>query len=118
MYLYIYTTVFCHILLFKNAVKTVMLWSIIITIWNNCFLIEYTVKGHLFLWCAAEFSASLLQSSESRDSSEIIIICWFAAHLLSIINSAQLITVLVIASVENKSYCLIYLCIFSEWFDE
>jgi len=28
----------------------------------------------------ALFSASLLQSSESRDPSEIILICWFAAQ--------------------------------------
>ncbi len=28
----------------------------------------------------AEFSASLLQSSVSRDPSEIILICWFAAQ--------------------------------------
>ncbi len=28
----------------------------------------------------AEFSASLLQSSESHDPSEIILICWFAAQ--------------------------------------
>ncbi len=32
-----------------------------------------------------EFSASLLQSSVSRDPSEIITICWFAAQETSII---------------------------------
>ncbi len=40
------------------------------------------------MWCAAEFSASLLQSSVSHDPSEIILICWFAAQdtLMIIIN--------------------------------
>ncbi len=33
------------------------------------------------MWCKAEFSASLLQSSVSRDPSEIILICWFAKSL-------------------------------------
>ncbi len=41
------------------------------------------VKIYLFLWCKAEFSASLLQSSVSHDPSEIIysgvIISEFAA---------------------------------------
>ncbi len=32
------------------------------------------------LWCKAEFSASLLQSSVSHDPSEIILICLFAAQ--------------------------------------
>ncbi len=36
----------------------------------------YILKYNLFMWCKAEFSASLLQS---HDSSEIILICWFAA---------------------------------------
>ncbi len=44
------------------------------------FLFEYMLKCNLFLWCAAEFSASLLQSSVSHDPSEIILICWFAAQ--------------------------------------
>ncbi len=36
----------------------------------------------------AKFSASLLQSSVSHDSSEIILICWFAAQetFITIIN--------------------------------
>ncbi len=40
------------------------------------------------MWCKAEFSASLLQSSVSHDPSEIILICWFAAQktVLTIIN--------------------------------
>ncbi len=50
------------------------------------FLIEYIVRFNLFLWCKAEFSASLLQSSVSHDS-EINIICWYAAQeTLLIIN--------------------------------
>ncbi len=32
---------------------------------DNCFLLEYILKCNLFLWCKAEFSASLLQSSVS-----------------------------------------------------
>ncbi len=40
----------------------------------------HVVKCNLFLWCKAEFSASLLQSSVSHDPSEIILIYWFAAQ--------------------------------------
>ncbi len=32
------------------------------------------------MWCKAEFSASLLQSSVSHDPSEIILIYWFGAQ--------------------------------------
>ncbi len=32
------------------------------------------------MWCKAEFSAPLLQSSVSHDLSEIILICWFAVQ--------------------------------------
>ncbi len=47
-------------------------------------------KFNLFQWCNAEFSASLLQSSASHDFSEIIIICWFAAHeTIIIINNVE-----------------------------
>ncbi len=42
------------------------LWSIFI-ISNSSFLCEYLLNCHLFLWCAAVFSASLLQSSVSHD---------------------------------------------------
>ncbi len=38
------------------------------------------LKCNLFLWCEAEYSASLLQSSVSHDTSEIILIYWFAAQ--------------------------------------
>ncbi len=44
------------------------------------FYIEYILKYNLFLWCKAEFSASLLRSSVSHDPSEIILKCWFAAQ--------------------------------------
>ncbi len=67
------------IYLIKNPVKTVMFWNII-TIENICFLFEYILKCNLFMRCIAEFSASLLQSSVSRDPSEIILICWFGAQ--------------------------------------
>ncbi len=40
----------------------VILWNII-EIWRNLFLTEYILKCNLLLWCNAEFSASLLQSS-------------------------------------------------------
>ncbi len=54
---------------------------------------------NLFLWCQAEFSASLLKSLVSHNPSEIILLCWFAAQetCLSIIN------------VEN-SYAASYFC--------
>ncbi len=80
----------------KNCSKTVKLWNII-TIWNYCFLLEYIVKCNLFLWCKAEFSASLLQYSVSHDPSEISLICWIAERFLIIIH------------VEN-SYAAIYFC--------
>ncbi len=52
------------------SINTAFIWLKIIkyySIENNCFLCEYIVKCNLFLWCAAVFSASLLQSSESHD---------------------------------------------------
>ncbi len=50
----------------KNTVKTVILWNII-TIKNKKIIFEYVLKCKLFLWCKAEFSASLLHSSMSHD---------------------------------------------------
>ncbi len=51
----------------------------------------------------AVFSASLLQSSVSHDPSEIILICWCAAQLWSIIIGSQLlIVVLIIISVNRE----------------
>ncbi len=64
----------------KNTAKTVILWNIFFTIYQNCFLFDYILKCNLFLWCKAEFSASLLQASVSHDPSEIIQIFWFAAQ--------------------------------------
>ncbi len=58
----------------KYSKKTpVILWNII-TILNNSFLFWYILKCNLFIWCKAEFSALLLQSSVSYDPSEIILI--------------------------------------------
>ncbi len=58
----------------RNTAKTVILWNII-TIASNCFLFPFMYfSRNLFLWCKAEFSASLLQSLVSRDPSEIILI--------------------------------------------
>ncbi len=37
-------------------------------------------KCNLFLWCKAEFSASLLQSVTSHDPSEIMLIFWFGVQ--------------------------------------
>ncbi len=67
------------IYLIKNTVKSVILWNII-TIQNNWFQFEYIKKSSVFLWCKAVFSASLRQSSVSYDTSEVILICWFAAQ--------------------------------------
>ncbi len=55
---------------------------------NNWFLCDYMLQCNLFLWCKAEFSALLLQSSVSHDPSEIILICRFTAQetFLIIIN--------------------------------
>ncbi len=68
--------------------KAAFIWSIysknsnIVKMYSNLtfFKSEYTLKCSLFLWCSAEFSASLLQSSVSHDHSEIILIYWFAAQ--------------------------------------
>ncbi len=46
------------IYMIKNTVRTVILWNII-AILNNCFPFKYIRKGHLFLWCKAEFSAAI-----------------------------------------------------------
>ncbi len=43
---------------------------------NNTVLFEYILKCNLFLWSKAEFEL-LLQTSVSRDPSEISPICWF-----------------------------------------
>ncbi len=56
--------------------NTVKLWNIIQI--KKKILFEYILKCNLFMWYKAEFSASLLQSSLSNDSSEIILIRWFA----------------------------------------
>ncbi len=55
--------------------KTLILWNIIAN-WNNNFLFYSMLKCNLFLWSKAEFSASLLQSSLSRDPTEINNQCW------------------------------------------
>ncbi len=47
------------------------------------FLFEYILKCNLFLWCKAECSVSLLQSSVSHDPSEIILTCWFSAKSIN-----------------------------------
>ncbi len=46
----------------------------------DVFLFEYSVKWNLFIWCKAEFLASLVQFSVSRDLSEIILLYWFTAQ--------------------------------------
>ncbi len=67
--------------------KTVIFWNSI-TISNKCILSEYIFKCNIFLWCSAEFSATLLESSVSHDPSEIILLCRSAAQdtFISIIN--------------------------------
>ncbi len=76
------------IYLIKNTVKT-DICEILLQFKITVFCCKIYLKCNLFLWCAAEFSASLLQSSVSHDPSEIILICWFAAQetfLIIIIN--------------------------------
>ncbi len=51
---------------------------------NYCCLFAYILKCNLFLWCKAEFSASLLQSSASHDLSDIILKYWFGEMFLII----------------------------------
>ncbi len=83
------------IYLIKNTVK---LWNRI-TVSNNCFLFWYMLKCNLFLWCKSEFSASFLEYSVSHGPSEIILICWFAAHkffvLLSMLKTVLLLYIFV-----------------------
>ncbi len=52
----------------------------------------HSFHSHWFLWCKAEFSASLLESSVSHNPSEIILICWFGALLL-MLNTAVLLNI-------------------------
>ncbi len=83
---------YSFIYFWSNTVITVVTQlSNIIRIWKNWFLFEY-IEKKIFLWCAAVFSASLLQSSVSHDPSEIILIYWFTAQE----------TVLIIINVENS----------------
>ncbi len=56
--------------------------NVLCLIWTRTYILYvlikylfYILKRNLFLWCKAEFSASLLQSSVSHDPSEIILIC-------------------------------------------
>ncbi len=74
-----------YIYLIKNTIKTVIMWNII-TIWKRYFIFECILKTSFIPVIKAVFSASLLQSSVSHDSSEIILICWFAAQETFLIN--------------------------------
>ncbi len=56
------------IYLIKNTVKTVKYYYNL--------KLKYLLNCNWFLWCSAEFSASLLQTSVC-----FILICWFAAQL-------------------------------------
>ncbi len=54
---HIYTYIYIHMLHFflsKIHLNTKKLWNII-TIWNNCFLFEYMLNCHLFLWSKLYF---------------------------------------------------------------
>ncbi len=57
------------------------------------------------MWCKAEFSASLLQSSASHDPSEIMLIFRFAARETFIIISAVK-RLIAINRIQNKRFCL------------
>ncbi len=59
------------------------MWNIF-TSYNNSFLFEYILKCNLFLWCAAVFSASLLQSSVSHDLQKSF---WYADLMLWVYSS-------------------------------
>ncbi len=63
----------------------------IIKILKNCFPFKYIVKCNLFLWCSAEFSASLLQSSMSHDPSEIILIIICCSRNVNVSKTKELI---------------------------
>ncbi len=84
----IFMSLFCSSRLYlfnqKYRKKTVILWNPI-EISNIGFLFYYTLKYNLFLWCSAEFSASLLMSSVSHDPSEIILICWFIMSVETVV---------------------------------
>ncbi len=77
-----------------------MFWSLFVTrvafIWVEnkvkTLLELFSNQIDLFMWCAAAFLASLLQSSVSHDPSEIILIYWSAAQE----------TFLIISNVENS----------------
>ncbi len=64
----------------RSLAKCAFIWSKII-LWNTILQITIAafffnvLTSNLFLWCKAEFSASLLQVSGSHDPSEIILIC-------------------------------------------
>ncbi len=71
-------------------------------------------KSNLFLWCKAEFSASLLQYSVSHDPSQIILICWFAAQ-----DKFILLAMLKTAFIWNRNllwyYNLMHSCRIQAW---
>ncbi len=79
-----------NIYLFKNTVKTIILWNII-EMKNNSFLFEYILNCNLFLWCKDEFSASLLQASVSHDPLKIIQIYRFAAQEKTVVLHHKLL---------------------------
>ncbi len=91
----------------KDIFKTVILWKIIL-FKKICFLLEF----NLFLWRKAEFSASFLQSSVSRDPSEMFLISWFAQETFSFLWS-MLKTVMLLDIFVGKNDTF-----FSESFDE
>ncbi len=76
----------------QNTVKTVIVWNIKITVSILIFL--NVIKCNLFLWCKAEFSASLLQSSVSHDPSEIILICKYVSQETFIISHVKTVELL------------------------
>ncbi len=83
------------IYLINNTVKLKdceILFQFIITVFY------LNIYSNVFLWCKAEFSASLLQSSLSHDPSEITLIRWFSAQE----------TFLIIINVENSYAALIF----------
>ncbi len=81
----------------RSLAKGACIWSKII-LWNTILQITIAafffnvLTSNVFIWCKAEFSASLLQFSVSHDPSEIILICRFS------VQETRLITINVVNS--------------------
>ncbi len=88
-----YTTVQNGVSFSKSLMltKAAFIWLKYSTLYFYKILLQFKItvfKCNLLLWCTAEFSASLLQSSVSQNPSEIILIYWFwCSRNIIIINN-------------------------------